>query len=362
MSSTRAQYVASYDNFEVLKLTSKVGDNRQFSMYILLPEAKDSLWSLAERLSSEPEFLEKHMPVRKVVLVDSPGEKSLRVSSIVHKCFVEVDEEGTEAAAACAINEETIQNGTPIPTRQPRTETLAAACRPPLPLPSCRRRPPLPLPSCRRRPPLPPPPSPSHPLNAATALPSPFLEARTRGGAAPAPPRGRQRAWRGAAPATPRAPVPTADPDGATSRWCSHSQRRCSVGAAATAGDPDAAAFVVSCLADRAAAHANPAFSAADGIASKDLHVDLNSTLSVRIFLPLGSGSWAADPPPPGWVRLSRHASGRWSVDLVASCLSPATGAWIRLSLSGPAAEARIRSSACYYGRPLLEPRRLPRA
>ncbi|TVU46165.1 hypothetical protein EJB05_05684, partial [Eragrostis curvula] len=142
MSSTRAQYVASYDNLKVLKLPyQQGGDKRQFSLYILLPEAKDGLWSLAEKLSSEPEFLEKHIPVRKVVvgqfnvpkfkisfgfdasnllkglglhllfsaeadfsqLVDSPAEKSLCVSSIVHKCFVEVDEEGTEAAAACAI-------------------------------------------------------------------------------------------------------------------------------------------------------------------------------------------------------------------------------------------------------------------
>jgi serpin B len=48
MSSRKDQYIASYDNFKVLKLPYQQGeDNRQFSMYILLPEARDGLWSLA---------------------------------------------------------------------------------------------------------------------------------------------------------------------------------------------------------------------------------------------------------------------------------------------------------------------------
>ncbi|CAN6317600.1 unnamed protein product [Urochloa humidicola] len=142
MSSKEDQYMASYNNLKVLKLPYQQGsDKRQFSMYILLPEAQDGLWSLAEKLRSEPEFLNKHIPMEKIPVgqikvpkfkisygfeasellkdlgleqpfsseadlsefFDSRAQQMLSVSSIFHKSFVEVNEGGTEAAAASVI-------------------------------------------------------------------------------------------------------------------------------------------------------------------------------------------------------------------------------------------------------------------
>ncbi|RCV28620.1 hypothetical protein SETIT_5G418000v2 [Setaria italica] len=82
--------------------------------------------------------------------------------------------------------------------------------------------------------------------------------------------------------------------------WLRH--RLQSLAAAAGAADPDpaAAAFGVSCRPDEATAPANPVFSAADGVASKDLHIDPNSSLSVRIFLP-------TLPPPSHHAHLLAH-------------------------------------------------------
>ncbi|CAH8263693.1 unnamed protein product [Arabidopsis lyrata] len=137
MISYEDQYLRGYDGFQVLRLPY-VEDQRQFSMYIYLPNDNDGLPALLEKISSEPGFLDNHIPLHRISvdafripkfnfsfefkasdvlkdmgltlpftsggnlteMVDSPSKSDkLYVSSILHKACIEVDEEGTEAAA-----------------------------------------------------------------------------------------------------------------------------------------------------------------------------------------------------------------------------------------------------------------------
>ncbi|XP_022865508.1 serpin-ZX-like [Olea europaea var. sylvestris] len=67
MTSEEEQYIRAFDGFKVLGLPYKQGDDkRKFSMYFFLPDAKDGLPALVEKFSSEPRFLENHLPHRRV--------------------------------------------------------------------------------------------------------------------------------------------------------------------------------------------------------------------------------------------------------------------------------------------------------
>jgi serpin B len=141
MRSRKEQFISVFDGFKVLCLPYKQGqDKRQFSFYIFLPDAKNGLLALIEKIASEYEFLEEKLPREKVEvgdfripkfkisfefetsdmlkelgvvlpfsegsltkMVESPINQGLNVSNIFHKSFIDVNEEGTEAATSLMV-------------------------------------------------------------------------------------------------------------------------------------------------------------------------------------------------------------------------------------------------------------------
>ena len=141
MTSKEDQFISVFDDFKVLRLPYGQGeDKRQFSMYFFLPNARDGLSALIEKVASQSELIHQNLQRLSqkrvgdfriprfnvsfgfetsdmlkelgVVLPFSPGgltnmvdfltDQDLFVSHIFHKSFIEVNEEGTEAAAVTA--------------------------------------------------------------------------------------------------------------------------------------------------------------------------------------------------------------------------------------------------------------------
>ncbi|KAF7050740.1 hypothetical protein CFC21_059060 [Triticum aestivum] len=139
-------YIACHDGFKVLQLRYVQGHSSQgqpqpppiYSMCVFLPDTRDGLWELTDKIASNPDFVRKHLPCGDVMVSDfrlpkfkvnfgmtmegilqdmglneafEPGKADLSdmaedgtgklaLEKIIHRAIIEVNEEGTEAVAA----------------------------------------------------------------------------------------------------------------------------------------------------------------------------------------------------------------------------------------------------------------------
>ncbi|RCV16301.1 hypothetical protein SETIT_3G127000v2, partial [Setaria italica] len=116
--SDEDQFIETHDGFKVLKMMNmSMPQFPRHSMYIVLPDAHDGLWSLHDKMASSPSFLHEHLPEWPVNVgefrdlgietmfstgaADLPdmleldgSHEPLFLSDILHKAVFEVGEEG----------------------------------------------------------------------------------------------------------------------------------------------------------------------------------------------------------------------------------------------------------------------------
>ncbi|CAI9095650.1 OLC1v1031644C1 [Oldenlandia corymbosa var. corymbosa] len=125
------QYISVYEGYRVLRLPYKQGkkQSRSFSMYVYLPDdPHNDLSDVVEKISSQPEFVNRHLPRKQVPVGDflvpkfkvsygieasrilkslglilpftsgftDMGSEDVFVSQVFHKSFIKVNEKGME--------------------------------------------------------------------------------------------------------------------------------------------------------------------------------------------------------------------------------------------------------------------------
>ncbi|XVF69598.1 hypothetical protein PTKIN_Ptkin11bG0094000 [Pterospermum kingtungense] len=132
---SQQHFYSSFDDFQLVKLPYRFsGDKRRFFMYIFLPKEKNGLRKLIDKFDSDPEFMNQKFklyehcvhnlkipkfkflcrfsasdnmdqlgfcipPLSSSEILDTNGIDKDRLVGAVHRSYVEVNEEGTEAAA-----------------------------------------------------------------------------------------------------------------------------------------------------------------------------------------------------------------------------------------------------------------------
>ncbi|XP_026396848.1 serpin-Z1C-like [Papaver somniferum] len=119
-SNNYKQIISCFDSFKVLQLryqTRTQKNDRYFSMYIVLPEERDGLGGLiGKEFGVVMPFDESKAELTEMVDIDDPSnEHKLHVSNVYHKCFVEIDEKGTKAAASTGMQLATMAGRPPPP-------------------------------------------------------------------------------------------------------------------------------------------------------------------------------------------------------------------------------------------------------
>lgn len=122
---TRDSYelFSAYEGFKVLMLPYKKNSQkeRNLSLIIYLPDKKDGLIDLLDKVASNPDFIDSHLPEEEEFVyiqipkftISSKFEASdylmkmgLNIAHMIHGATIEVDEKGTIAAAATVCDEE----------------------------------------------------------------------------------------------------------------------------------------------------------------------------------------------------------------------------------------------------------------